>query len=221
MNFDMAAEMADLEDIPVRTVLVKDDVASAPPAEAGRRRGVAGMVFAFKVAGAKAEQGGSLDEVVAVTEKALANIRTMGVALSPCTVPAAGTPTFTIAEDEMEIGMGIHGERGMQREKLQSANQVAERMTNAILEDLGAAAGDRLAVMVNGLGATPPEELYILYRQVHELLAARHMNVHRAYVGEYATSMEMAGASLTFFRLDAELAALLDAPAQTPFFVQK
>ncbi len=220
MNFDMAAEMAELEDIPVRTVLVKDDVASAPPAEAGRRRGVAGMVFAFKVAGAKAAQGGSLDEVAAAAEKALANLRTMGVALSPCTVPAAGKPTFSIAEDEMEIGMGIHGERGMKREKLQTADEIAERMTLAILADLNAAAGDRLAVMVNGLGATPPEELYILYRKAHQLLSARGIQVHRAYVGEYATSMEMAGASLTFFRLDDELAALLDYPAHTPFFTQ-
>jgi dihydroxyacetone kinase-like protein len=220
MNFDMAAEMAEMEDIPVRTILVKDDVASAPPAEAGRRRGVAGMVFAFKVAGAKADQGGSLDEVVAVTEKALANIRTIGVALSPCTVPAAGQPTFTIGEDEMEIGMGIHGERGMKREKLKSADEIATRMTGAILDDLGAVAGDRLAVMVNGLGATPPEELYILYRKVHELLTAREIKVQRAYVGEFATSMEMAGASLTFFRLDDELAALLDHPAHTPFFIQ-
>jgi phosphoenolpyruvate---glycerone phosphotransferase subunit DhaK len=220
MNFDMAAEMADLEDIPVKTVLVKDDVASAPPAEAGRRRGVAGMVFAFKIAGAKAEQGASLDEVVRVTEKALANIRTMGVALSPCTVPAAGKPTFTIAEDEMEIGMGIHGERGMKREKLQTADEIAGRMTLAILADLGPKPGERCAVLVNGLGATPPEELYILYRKVHELLSARGIAVHRAYVGEFATSMEMAGASLTFFRLDEELAALLDAPAHTPFFTQ-
>ena len=220
MNFDMAAEMAEMEDIPVRTILVKDDVASAPPAEAGQRRGVAGMVFAFKVAGAKADQGGSLAEVVAVTEKALANIRTMGVALSPCTVPAAGQPTFTIGEDEMEIGMGIHGERGMKREKLKSADEIATRMTGAILADLGASAGDRLAVMVNGLGATPPEELYILYRKVDELLTAREIRVHRAFVGEFATSMEMAGASLTFFRLDDELAALLDHPAHTPFFIQ-
>ena len=220
MNFDMAAEMADMEDIPVRTVLVKDDVASAPPAEADRRRGVAGMVFAYKIAGARADQGGSLDEVVAVTEKALANIRTMGVALSPCTVPAAGVPTFTIAEDEMEIGMGIHGERGMKREKLQTADQIAERMTAAILDDLQPQAGDRLAVLVNSLGATPPEELYILYRKVSALLDERGLTVHRAYIGEYATSMEMAGASLTFFRLDDELAALLDYPAHTPFFTQ-
>jgi dihydroxyacetone kinase-like protein len=220
MNFDMATEMADLEGITVKTVLVKDDVASAPPEEAGRRRGVAGMVFAFKVAGAKAAQGGSLEEVVAVTEKALANIRTMGVALSPCTVPMAGKPTFTIGEGEMEIGMGIHGEPGAKREGLQPADQVAERMTNAILADLQPKAGDRLAVLVNGLGATPPEELYLLFRKAHEILTGQGLALHRAYVGEYATSMEMAGASLTFFRLDDELAALLDYPANTPFFKQ-
>jgi len=220
MNFDMAAEMAEFEDIPVRTVLVKDDVASAPPEEADRRRGVAGMVFAFKVAGAKADRGGTLDEVVEATERALSNIRSMGVALSPCTVPRAGKPTFTIGESEMEIGMGIHGEPGMKREKLQSADEVTERMTAAILDDLKPSSGDRLAVMVNGLGATPPEELYILYRKVHDLLTERDLSVHRAYVGEYATSMEMAGASLTFFRLDDELAELLDAPAHTPFFTQ-
>ena len=220
MNFDMATEMADMEGITVKTVLVKDDVASAPPEEAGRRRGVAGMVFAFKVAGAKADQGGSLDEVVAVTEKALANIRTMGVALSPCTVPMAGKPTFSIGEDEMEIGMGIHGEPGAKREKLQPADQVAERMTNALLADMPLKAGDRLAVMVNGLGATPPEELYIIYRKAHDILTSQGIQIHRAYVGEYATSMEMAGASLTFFRLDDELTALLDYPANTPFFKQ-
>jgi dihydroxyacetone kinase-like protein len=220
MNFDMAGEMADMEDIEVRTVLVKDDVASAPPEEAGRRRGVAGMVFAFKVAGAKADLGGSLDEVVEVAERALANIRTMGVALSPCTVPLAGKPTFTIGDDEMEIGMGIHGEPGMKREKLQTADEISERMANAILDDLQPSAGDRLAVMVNGLGATPPEELYVMYRKVHQLLTVRELQVHRAYVGEYATSMEMAGVSFTFFRLDDELTRLLDHPAQTPFFVQ-
>jgi dihydroxyacetone kinase-like protein len=220
MNFDMAAEMADMEDIPVRTVLVKDDVASASPADADRRRGVAGMVFAFKVAGAKADRGGSLVEVADIAQKALANIRTMGVALSPCTVPRAGKPTFTIADDEMEIGMGIHGEPGMKREKLQTADQIATRMTTAILDDMKPSTGDRLAVMVNSLGATPPEELYILYRRAHEILDAKGLTVHRAYIGEFATSMEMAGASFTFFRLDDELADLLDAPAHTPFFSQ-
>jgi dihydroxyacetone kinase-like protein len=220
MNFDMAAEMADMEEIEVRTVLVRDDVASAPPEEAERRRGVAGMVFAFKVAGAKADQGGSLDEVEAAARSALDNIRSIGVALSPCTVPAAGRPTFTIGEDEMEIGMGIHGEPGMKREKLQTADQIAARMVGSILDDMPLSSGDRVAVMVNGLGATPPEELYILYRKVHELLTGADVQVHRAYIGEYATSMEMAGASLTLFRLDDALAALLDYPAETPFFVQ-
>lgn len=220
MNFDMAAEMADMDDIEVRTVLVKDDVASAPPAEADRRRGVAGMIFAFKTAGAKADQGGSLDEVVAVAEKTLANTRTMGVALSPCTVPQAGKPTFTIGDDEMEIGMGIHGEPGMKREKLQTADEISERMTEAILADLNPSPGDRIAVMVNGLGATPPEELYVMFRKVHEIFGQKELRVYRAYVGEYATSMEMAGASFTFLRVDDELAGLLDHPAHTPFFTQ-
>lgn len=220
MNFDMAAEMAELDDVEVRTVLVRDDVASAPPEEAERRRGVAGMVFAFKAAGAKADEGGTLDEVAAAAEKALANTRTMGVALSSCTVPSVGKPTFSIGEDEMEIGMGIHGEPGVKREKLQPADRVAERMTEAILADLEVGAGERVAVMVNGLGATPPEELYILYRKVHELLDGRGVTVHRAYVGEYATSMEMAGASITLCRLDDELARWLDAPAHSPFFTQ-
>ena len=220
LNFDMAAELAGMEDIEVRTVLVKDDVASAPPEEAGRRRGVVGMVFAFKAAGAKADMGGSLDEVVAAAEKTLANTRTMGVALSPCTVPLAGKPTFTIGDDEMEIGMGIHGEPGMKREKLQTADDIATRMTEAILADLQPRAGDRMAVMVNGLGATPPEELYVVYRKVHDILTGQGLHIHRAYVGEYATSMEMAGASLTFVRLDDELIELLDHPAHTPFFTQ-
>lgn len=220
MNFDMASEMANMDDIPVRTVLVKDDVASAPFEEADRRRGVAGMVFAFKIAGAKADKGGSLDEVVELTERALANTRTMGVALSPCIVPLSGKPTFTLNDDEMEIGMGIHGEPGMKREKMQSANEITERMTNAILEDLKYQDGDKLAVMVNSLGATPLEELYVMYRKVHQMLADKGITVHRAYVGEYATSMEMAGASLTFFRLDNELTGLLDHPAHTPFFTQ-
>jgi dihydroxyacetone kinase-like protein len=220
MNFEMAAEMAQMEDIEVRTVLVRDDVASAPKAEANRRRGVVGMVFAFKVAGAKADAGGTLDEVAGAAEHALANLRTMGVALSPCTVPRVGKPTFTIGENEMEIGMGIHGEPGQKRETLASADEVAGRMAEAVLADLGAAAGDRVAVMVNGLGATPAEELYILYRHVHDLLTGRRIAVHRAYVGEYATSMEMAGASLTIMRLDDELARLLDAPARSPFFCQ-
>lgn len=221
MNFDMAAEMAEMDDIETRTVLVKDDVASAPGAEAGRRRGVAGMVFAFKVAGARAAQGAELDEVVEVAERALANIRTIGIGLSPVTLPAVGKPTFEIGADEMEIGMGIHGEPGMKREKMQTADEITERMLAAILDDMQPEAGDRVAVMVNGLGATPPEELFIIYRKIHSILTERSIEVHRAYVGEFATSMEMAGASITLFKLaDDELAALLDAPANTPFFKQ-
>jgi dihydroxyacetone kinase-like protein len=177
-------------------------------------------VFAFKCAGAKADQGGSLDEVEAVARKALVNLRTMGVALTPCIVPQVGKPTFTLGEEEMEMGMGIHGEPGVSREPLKTADEIATRMLSAIRGELVLGAGDRAAVMVNGLGATPPEELYIVYRKVHDLLTADGVRIHRAYVGEYATSMEMAGCSLTVFKLDDELAALLDHPAHTPFFTQ-
>lgn len=221
INFDMAAEMVSMDDIEVRTVLVRDDVASAPPEEAARRRGVAGMVFAFKLAGAKAEQGGSLDQVQAIAVKTLENTRTMGVALSPVTLPKAGRPTFTIGEDEMEIGMGIHGEPGAKREKLQSADEITERMVKALLADMPLQAGDRVAVMVNSLGATPHEELYIMFRKLHGMLSELGVKIYRPYVGRFATSMEMAGASLTFLKLDDELAALLDAPAESPFFVQR
>jgi dihydroxyacetone kinase len=220
MNFDMAAEMAEMEDIDVRTILVSDDVASAPKEEAKRRRGVAGMVFAFKIAGAKADMGGTLDEVYEVTVEALKNIRSIGVALSPCTVPAAGRPTFTIGEDEMEIGMGIHGEPGINRGKLSTADKIAEEMSNTILEDMPIKSGDSVAVMVNSLGATPPEELYIIYRYVYDKLNDIGAKIHRAYIGEFATSMEMAGASLTYFKLSSEHEKLLDHPATTPFFIQ-
>ena len=220
MNFDMAAEMAELEGIEVRTVLVAEDVASAPPEEASRRRGVASMVFAFKIAGACADAGGSLDDVERLARHALANTRTMGVALSSCTLPAAGTPTFSIGDDEMEIGMGIHGEPGVRRGKLEAADHIADRLLTAILADLEIASGARVAVMVNGLGATPLEELYILFRRVHNELARHGIEVYRSYVGEFATSLEMAGASLTLMRLDDDLRLLLDAAAESPFFVQ-
>lgn len=220
MNFDMASELAELDGIRVKSVLVRDDVASAPATDAERRRGVAGMVFAFKIAGALAERGADLDQVTAVAEKALARTRTMGVALSACIVPLVGRPSFEIGDDEMEIGMGIHGEPGIRRERLQSADEITERMMDAILADLAIDVGERVAVMVNGLGATPPEELYLIYRKAHAMLTERGHPVHRAYVGEYATSMEMAGASITLLHLDDELVSLLDAPADTPFFKQ-
>ena len=220
MNFDMAAEMAAMDDIRVETVLVSDDVASAPRENWTRRRGIAGLFFAYKVAGACAEERNPLDEVVRMTRLAVENTATMGVALSPCTVPAAGVPTFTLGEDEMEIGMGIHGEAGVRRGPLEPADAIAETLTTAVVGDLGLTRGDRVAVLVNGLGATPPEELYVLYRRARQLLDADGIAVHRSYVGEFATSMEMAGASISLLKLDDDLARLLDAPAASPFFVQ-
>ena len=220
MNFDMASEMAELEGIRVETVLVSDDVASAPPEQWQRRRGVAGLFYAYKIVGACAEQRASLDKVKAVAEKVVANTRSMGVALSSCTVPAAGKPTFTIGDDEMEIGMGIHGEPGIRRGLLEPADKIAEALTEAVVRDLPFEAGDEVSVLVNGLGATPREELFIVYRTVHNLLKQKRIRIHRPYIGEYATSREMAGCSLTMIRLDDELKGLLDAPAQSPFFLQ-
>ena len=220
MNFDLAAEYAADEGITVRTVLGADDVASAPPERAAKRRGIAGIFFLYKVAGAKAAEGASLDEVVATTERAAAGLRTMGVALSPCTLPEAGKPTFELPVGEMEIGMGIHGEPGVRRGPLATADEIAAELTRSILADLPYRRGDEVGVLVNGLGATPKEELYILYRAVARLLDAEGIRVHRVWVGEYATSLEMAGASLSVLRLDDELRRLVDAPAETPFFVQ-
>jgi dihydroxyacetone kinase-like protein len=221
MNFDMAAEMADMEGIKVETALASDDVASAPPDRWQTRRGVAGIFFAYKIAGAKAAEMADLAAVKAAALKAIANTRSMGVALSPCTVPEAGRPTFTIGDDEMEIGMGIHGEPGVRRGKLETADQIAATLTSAVLKDMPFKSGDEVAVLVNGLGATPKEELYLLYRKAWELLRDAGVKVYRPYIGEYATSMEMAGASLSLLKLDSELKRLLDAPADSPFFVQK
>jgi phosphoenolpyruvate---glycerone phosphotransferase subunit DhaK len=218
MNFDMATEMADMEGIEVRTVLLKDDVASAVSARADTRRGVAGMVFTFKIAGAKADLGGSLNEVEAVAKKTTANLRSMGVALGPCILPAVGKPGFSIPEGQMEIGMGLHGEPGVRRAALETADQIADEIYAAILADMPIERGSRVAVMVNGLGATPPEELYILYRRLHKSFGADGIAVHKAFIGEYATSLEMPGASITILKLDDELTALLDHPAHTPFF---
>jgi dihydroxyacetone kinase-like protein len=217
LNFDLAAELAGTEGVEVRTVLGADDVASAPPDRADRRRGIAGIFFLYKIAGAAAAAGRSLDEVVAVTERAAAGLRSMGVALSPCTLPAAGVPTFELPAGQMEIGMGIHGEPGVRRGPLETADEIAAELARAILDDLPFERGDEVAVLVNGLGATPKEELYILYRGVASHLSDAGLRVHRVLVGEYATSLEMAGASLSLLRLDDELRSLLDAPANTPF----
>ena len=221
MNFDMASEMADMEDIRVLSLVGNDDVASAPKGEEHKRRGVAGIFFVYKCAGAKAAELASLDEVLRVAQKANGNVRTMGVALSPCTLPQVGKPNFEIPEGEMALGMGIHGEPGIWNGALKTADGVTDELLAPIITDLGLEKGDEVAVLVNGLGATPKEELYILYNRVNEVLAEKGISIYRPYIGEFATSMEMAGASISLLKLDDELKPLLDAPASTPFFVQK
>ena len=219
MNFELACETVDLEDdIKTEMVLVKDDVASAPASEAERRRGVAGMIYACEIAGAKAENGGTLKEVADVTRKALKNIRTMGMALTSCIVPEVGKPTFSLADDEMEIGMGIHGEPGLEVRKMMTAAELADLLLSKILSDMPLVNGDEVSIMINGLGATPLEEQLIVYKSVAELLQKRGVRVYMPHIGEYATSMEMAGISITLFKLDAELKGLLGQVARSPFY---
>jgi len=219
LNFDMACETVDFEDdIKTATIRVADDVASGPKGSENKRRGVAGMIFAFKIAGAAAVNMKSLDEVTSITNKALANIRTMGVALSSCIVPDVGAPTFSIAEDEIEIGMGIHGEPGIEVRKMMTADEIAEELVGRILDDMPIEAGSEVSVMVNGLGGTPLEEQFIVYRRVHNILKDKGISVYMPHVGEFATSMEMAGLSVTIFKLDAELKELLRQDAETPFY---
>ena len=222
-NFDMAAEMVDFEDdIRVESVVAGEDVASAAPGAPGEkntRRGVACIIFVYKCAGAAAAAMLDLDNVKRVAEKAAANVRTMGVALTPCTVPRVGEPGFSIGDDEMEIGMGIHGEAGIRRGKLEPADQIVDEMLDKIVADLPYAAGDEVAVLINGLGATPLDEQYIVTRRVDQYLKEKGIRVHRYYVGEYATALEMAGFSISLLKLDDELKTYLDAPARTPFFV--
>jgi dihydroxyacetone kinase len=220
MNFDLAGELALDEGIETETVLGTDDVASAPPSRAAERRGVAGLFFAYKCAGAAAEQGRALKDVAATAQSAVTNTRSMGVGLSPTILPAAGKPTFELGPDEMEIGIGIHGERGVRRGRLETADRIAEDLLRKISEDLALSRGDEVAVLVNGLGATPLEELYILYRYVARSLEAMGVRIHRPYIGEFATSLEMAGASLSVMRVTPDLAPLLDAPALSPFYRQ-
>ncbi len=220
MNFEMAAELAAAENIETASVVVDDDVAVEDSLYTQGRRGIAGTVFVHKITGAKAEAGGTLAEVQAVANKVIANVRSMGMALTPCIVPAAGKPTFTLAEDEVEIGMGIHGEPGTHREKIRPADEITKHLTDKVLIDLPFNEGDEVAVMINGLGATPLMELFILNKKVAAMLAERNIKVFRTYVGEYMTSLEMAGASVTLLKLDEELKELLAAPADTPGFKQ-
>ena len=216
MVFGMATETLEEEGIATETVIVADDVASASPDDAATRRGVAGVVLAFKIAGAAAESGRNLQETAAVTRKALDGCRSIGVALSPCIVPQAGKPTFELEEDAIEMGMGIHGEQGVWRGALKPAHDLADEMLDRILTDSPLKKGDRVAVLCNSLGATPVDELYILYRRLAERMAAIEVDVTIPLLGHYATSMEMAGASLTVMKLDDELTALLRAPANCP-----
>ena len=221
MNFDMATEMLELEGVEARTVLTTDDIASAPRDKRSERRGVAGNVFIFKAAGAAADLMMPLDEVERVARHANTRTYTLGVALAPCSLPQTRRLNFEIAPGDMEIGMGIHGEPGMRREALRPADAVVDEIMDAILGEMGAAQGDRVAVLVNSLGATPLMELYIINRRVAQRLEQAGLTVHRTLVGPLCTSLEMAGASITLMHLDDELQRLIDHPCQCAMFQQE
>src|SRR4030043_142790 len=218
MNFGLAAEMCREEGIPVVQVIATDDVGSGPKEKAFNRRGVVGEFLALKMAGAKAEAVGLLEEVRAVAEKVNQMTRTLGVALTPCTVPAKGTPTFTLAEDEMEYAVGHHGEPGTAKIKMRSAEEITEMMLDEVIKDLPFEPGDEVAVLINGLGGTPPLELFICYRRGRQLLDQKKIKIFRPFVGEFFTALEMAGFSVTLMKTDEEMKKLLEAPADTPYY---
>jgi phosphoenolpyruvate---glycerone phosphotransferase subunit DhaK len=215
MNFEMAAELAEAEGIRVAKVIVNDDVAVEDSTFTTGRRGIAGTVFVHKIAGALAERGASLEEIEAAAKKVVQNVRSMGMALTPCTVPAAGKPGFELGENEIEVGIGIHGEPGIEKTTIKTADEIAETLLNKILDDMKLEKGDRVAVMINGLGATPLMELYIVNKKVSEMLEEKQIHVYETFVGEYMTSLEMAGCSISLLKLDDSLIELLDAPADT------
>lgn len=214
MAWDMACEMASAEGINVKQFFINDDVAVQDSLYTQGRRGVAGNFFVIKACGAAAAAGKSLDEIIAIADKVNKNVRTMGVALTSCIPPAKGTPIFAIGDDEMEMGVGIHGEPGRRRDKIKPADAIVDELFEAVASDIPYASGDRIALMINGLGGTPISELYLLYAHAHELAEKAGYTVVRNYVGEYCTSLEMAGASLTILKLDGELEQLLAAPAE-------
>lgn len=222
MNFTMAADMAELDDIEVDYVMVKDDVAVEDSTYSTGRRGIAGTVFVHKIAGAKAEAGASLAEVKAAAEKAIKNLRSMGMSMSACTIPAVGKPGFILEENEIEIGMGIHGEPGISKTEIKESKEIAKILLDKILEDYKASGieteGGEFALMVNGLGATPLMELYILNGDVQAYLVEKGIKVYKTFVGNYMTALEMAGCSLSLLKLDEELKELLDAPSEAPAF---
>ena len=214
MAFDMGKEMAEADGVKTEILMIDDDVAVKDSTYTVGRRGVAGNFFVIKAVGAASERGDDLEEIVRIGQKVNTVTRTMGVALTACTPPAKGSPLFELGADEMEVGVGIHGEPGRERRALASADAIVDELLAATADDLPFASGDRVALMINGLGGTPISELYILYRRAHSQLAERGITVGRSYVGEYCTSLDMAGASLTLVRLDDEIEELLAAPAE-------
>ncbi|GAE26906.1 dihydroxyacetone kinase [Halalkalibacter wakoensis JCM 9140] len=222
MNFGMAAELADLEfGIQVGTVLVTDDVASAPKEEKEKRRGIAGEFFVTKVAGAASDKGYNLEDLVRVAKKANDYTRSMGVGLTPCSLPQTGQPSFELGENEMEIGLGHHGEPGVEKGDLQTADKVADRLVQDILNDMPIESGESVSVLVNGLGSTTRMELYIMFRRVEQILTEKGISIHRSYVGDYSTSLEMGGCSVSILKLDDELKEFIDHSADCPMYVQK
>lgn len=220
MNFEMAADMARDDGIEVEQVITADDVAVENSTWTTGRRGIAGTLFVHKLAGACAEAGGSLSEVKRIAEKVIGNVRSMGMAINACTVPAAGKPSFELADNEMEIGIGIHGEPGVCRKPLACADEVVDTLLERILSEGIYASGDQVAVMVNGMGGTPLMELFIANRHLHKVLLEKGIGVYRTMVGNYMTALEMEGFSISLLKLDDELKALLDAPCDTPALVQ-
>lgn len=215
MNVKMAVKMAKKQGIEVKTVVANDDVASAPKDQREKRRGVAGEVLMWKVGGAKAAAGGSLDEVIAAAQKAIDNTRSVGIGLTPCTLPAVGHPNFEIKDGTMEVGIGHHGEPGIEVCELETADKMAARMVDVVVPDYPFESGDEVVVLVSGLGATPVMELYVLYDEINRLLSEKGIQTYKAYVGNYFTSLEMMGATLTIMKLDDELKELIDMPVNT------
>jgi dihydroxyacetone kinase-like protein len=220
MNFGMAAELSQAEGIPIESVIVNDDVASSPKERMDNRRGVAGEVILWKVVGALAEEGADLAKMKEVGTRAVFNTRSLGVAHTPCIMPSSGKPSFEIGEDEMEIGVGHHGEPGIKRMKMMSADEVTEFMTLKVIEDLPFRSGDEVTVLINGLGSTSLLEMYICFRKVAQILADHSIKIHRTYIGEFFTSMEMGGFSVTLTKMDDELKRLMDAPCDGVHFIQ-
>ena len=219
MNFEMACEIVKDEGIETKTIIVSDDIASASSEEKLKRRGIAGLILAFKIAGATAENGASLEEVFNITSNANSNLRTIGVAVSSCILPEVGKPTFNLESDEIEIGMGIHGEPGIKREKLKKADILVDDLCEIIFKDFELLSKDKVSIMINSLGATPLEELYIVSKRVNEIFSKLEIDIVKSYVGRYATSLEMAGMSITVLKLNDDLSKPLLDHSECPFWI--